>query len=116
MRGTMTKKTTPKAKAKAAKTAAARKEYSPELAEKVLALYVSGMPLEEIETLPEMPARRDVFRWKRQNSEFAAEYEDARNLVGDGAVDTAQSIPRKAIAGEIEPRDARDIEDRKSVV
>lgn len=52
--------------------------YKPELAEKILNLYISGMSLNTISKQPEMPCYATLLRWIQNRSDFREEFEAAR--------------------------------------
>jgi hypothetical protein len=84
----MKKQKAPSAKPKAAKPARKpRVEYTPELAALVLDLLVDGKTLKEVEALPGMPSRTQVFRWRQEHEEFASSYRDALDARADGLAD-----------------------------
>ena len=88
----MTAKKAPKAKA--VKTAAPRRprvQYSAELAERVLDLWIDGVTLKEIERKGRgMPSRRDVYRWQDECPEFAMEFKRARKARAASALDDGE--------------------------
>jgi hypothetical protein len=106
----MKKQKAPSAKPKAAKPARKpRVEYTPELAALVLDLLVDGKTLKEVEALPGMPSRTQVFRWRQEHEEFASSYRDALDARADGLADDVEDIVHQMQTGEIEAPVGREI-------
>ena len=54
--------------------------YSPELADRVVERMIEGESLRQICARPDMPARRSIFHWLQNNTDFREKYELARVL------------------------------------
>jgi terminase small subunit-like protein len=94
-------------------------EYSPEIAEAICLRLAEGESLRKICTDPEMPGRRTVHDWLMKHKEFAAQYDQARDMQAEGFVDEIVEIAdnnkdsqsarvqidaRKWIAGKMKPK------------
>lgn len=70
-------------RAPAAVVARSRPTYTPELGSRVCSCVSVGVTLAELEGLPDMPTRQQVYRWLVDHPGFAAEYDRARRALAD---------------------------------
>ena len=109
----MTRKKTPKAKAKAANAAASRKriEYTPALADQILDFIIDGKTLVEIEKTVFMPSRSTILKWRKQHEEFGERYAEAMDMRADADADEVDDIARRVLRGEIDLNTGRAVID-----
>lgn len=77
-----------------------------ELATKLLTRYSNGDSLTRICKDPDMPNRVTVWRWVRDNEEFAANFARARESNADSIEDGMAEIEQQVLMGLVEPQAA----------
>lgn len=73
----------------------ARAAYTPELAAAFCAAIADGGSLREVCKMDGMPSKAAVFRWLRDNADFAKLYEQATDDRADGHIDEVIEIADK---------------------
>jgi transposase-like protein len=81
-------------------------KYEPELAQAILDLYAEGMALAEICREEGMPDRVTLWRWRKENAEFATAFARAREANAEAIEDGMARIENRVLSGEIEPQAA----------
>ncbi len=76
-------------------------ELTPELEESILSRLEDGEGLLKICRAEDMPSRRTVLRWQRENEDFGARCAQAREAQGDLAAEQQDDIAERCLAGEI---------------
>ncbi len=76
------------------------------LATQILTRYSNGESLTRICQDPNMPNRVTVWRWVKDNEDFAANFARARESNADSIEDGMAEIERQVLSGEVEPQAA----------
>lgn len=86
-------------------------DYTLDLATAICDAIASRIPLIELCERPDMPCETTVYKWLRENGEFAQLYARAREHRADARLEHIDEIKRKVERGELEPNAARVILD-----
>ena len=81
-------------------------KLTPELADQILTMYSSGLAISEICREAGMPDRVTLWRWRRENEEFATAFARAREANAETIEDEMLSIECKVLIGELDPQAA----------
>lgn len=81
-------------------------KLTPELADEILTMYSSGLSISEICREDGMPDRVTLWRWRRENEEFATAFARAREANAETIEDEMLSIECKVLLGELDPQAA----------
>ena len=79
---------------------------TPELQEAILLQYAKGRSIADMCKDDGMPDRVTLWRWRRENDDFAAAFTRAREANAETIEDEMASIERRVLSGEIEPQAA----------
>jgi transposase-like protein len=117
MKDTMsTKQKTPKAKPKAAQTAASRKpqtEYTADLADRIIDQIIDGKTLKAIAKINGMPSRTMILKWRREFPEFGQLYDYAEDARADADADEVDEYARMIVDGKLDFNAGRVVIDAK---
>ena len=81
-------------------------KLTPELQDQILRAYASGVALSELCRREDMPDRVTLWRWRRENDDFASAFARAREANAETIEDQMETIERRVLSGEIEPQAA----------
>lgn len=84
-------------------------KFTPELEEKILSQLEAGISLVKICAADDMPSRRTVLYWQRDNADFCTKCAHAREACGDLAADKLDDINDKVETQALEPAAANVI-------
>lgn len=86
-------------------------KYTPEMAAEICELVSQRVPVVEICAREDMPDKATLYRWKRSNPEFCANYARAREERADSRQDHIDEIIDLVKRGELPPKAAQVIID-----
>ena len=82
-------------------------EYTEEMADKICDLVAGGSNLTKIGQMDDMPSRKTIYKWKRENEAFGNNYARARDTRADARADRIDAIVDKVESDELPSDRAR---------